>query len=74
MVDSLLNSLEAERHLRAPLLEIFIDQIAADPELERARRSAQDLLETLSVDALSHQDFVRRIGHLRRLCVRQDAA
>ena len=67
LVDTLLNSLQAERYTRAPLLMTLIDELAGDAALAVAADAARAMLNdvaTLSDDALEKR--VEVIRHLVR--------
>lgn len=66
-VDTLLNSLEAERHLRAPLLETVTDELESEPTFAPALASARDLLADLRSNELAAPTFVLRVAALREL-------
>lgn len=67
LVDTLLNSLEAERHFRAPLLETVTDELEDEPTFAPALASARNLLSDLLSNDLAGAAFVSRVAALREL-------
>ncbi len=67
IVETLLNTLEAERYVRGPLLETIADVLSADAALEVAAEAARAILEGLRSGRLVEADFTARVGALRDL-------
>ena len=65
LVETLLNSLEAERYMRAPLLMTIIDELAEDIELQVAAEAARAMLNDIA--SLSDDALVKRVDVLRHL-------
>jgi hypothetical protein len=63
IVEMLLNSLEAERYVRRPLLENVIDELVADRRFAQAAELARALLPRL--DAASQAEFERALRDIR---------
>jgi hypothetical protein len=70
IVETLLNSLEAERYMRGPLLLNVIDELTASGRCDRALEAARELLATLEQRTLSDAEFGRMVSDLRA-CVRE---
>ena len=64
-VETLLNSLSAERHMRSALLSTIIDELAGDPRMADAAEAAQAMLA--DVADLSDEALLERIDALRHL-------
>ncbi len=64
LLSTMLNSLEAERHARAPLLLAILDEIEGVADLEVATRAARALLADLP--RLDTASFAGRVEALRR--------
>jgi len=47
IVETLLNTLEAERYVRGPLLATIVDELSADAGLEIAAEAARAILQGL---------------------------
>ena len=67
IVETLLNTLEAERYVRGPLLATIIDELSADAGLEIAAEAARAILQGLRTGKLPESDFTSRVGALRDL-------
>lgn len=68
IVETLLNSLEAERYVRGPLLATVADELAAGGEgFEVAAGAARSLLEGWQSGRLAESEFAARILALRPL-------
>jgi hypothetical protein len=66
-VETLLNTLEAERYMRGPLLRTIVDELRAREGLEPAANAAAGILEGLASGDLGESDFAARIRSLRHL-------
>ncbi len=66
-VETLLNTLEAERYVRGPLLLTIVDELSGREGLEGAADAARRILEGLESGELGEADFVTRIAALRQL-------
>jgi hypothetical protein len=69
IVEMLLNSLEAERYVRGPLLCNIVDELSATDSYAPAASLATDLLVTLQSGPMSDEVFRARIDELRS-CLR----
>lgn len=68
IVETLLNSLEAERYVRGPLLATIADELSAAGEgLEIAAGAARSLHEGWQTGKLAESEFAARIRALRPL-------
>ena len=67
LVETLLNTLEAERYMRRPLLNTIVDELSARSGLEGAVDAARAILDGLESGQLQEREFVVRIGALREL-------
>jgi len=67
IVETLLNTLEAERYVRGPLLLTIVDELAATVGFEVAANEASAFLESLMSGQLREADFVDRVRALREL-------
>jgi hypothetical protein len=67
LVETLLNTLEAERYCRAPLLATIVDELTNERGLEVAACAARTLLDGLETGKLAPSEFASRIGELRDL-------
>lgn len=67
LVETLLNTLEAERYVRGPLLRTIVDELTAGEGLEIAADAARDILEAYYAGHLAEQDLTFRVGALRQL-------
>jgi hypothetical protein len=67
LVETLLNTLEAERYMRGPLLRTISDELATTEGLEGAAAAAREILEGLESGGLVESEFTRRLVALRRL-------
>jgi hypothetical protein len=65
IVEGLLNTLEAERYVRAPLLLEIIDELAAAASTE-ACAQARRLLSAVENREVDDDAFARRVADLRR--------
>lgn len=65
LVETLLNSLQAERYMRAPLLMTIIDELADDIELQVAADAARAMLNDIA--SLSDDALVKWVDVLRHL-------
>jgi uncharacterized protein YqgC (DUF456 family) len=74
IVETLLNSLEAERYVRGPLLATVVDELVAARGLETAAEYARALLLGLESGQLEGAEFAARVASLRQLVRRLDAA
>ena len=64
-VETLLNSLQAERYMRGALLMTIVDELDGDAALGVAAAAARAMLN--DVDTLSSSDLEKRIDVLRHL-------
>ncbi len=67
IIGTLLNSLEAERYMREPLLLTVVDELSADAELSLAADAARSILSRLQTGKLDPVEFAARITALREL-------
>lgn len=67
LVETLLNTLEAERYVRGPLLATIVDELSAAPGLGVAADAARGMLHALQRGHLADSDFAARLHALRRL-------
>lgn len=68
LVETLLNSLEAERYVRGPLLLTVVDELSASEGLEIAAEAARAILEAFRGGELgAESEFALRIRALRQL-------
>lgn len=68
IVETLLNTLEAERYVRGPLLATIADELsAAGEELEIAAGAARSILERWQAGQLAEADLAAGIRALRPL-------
>ena len=67
IAETLLNTLEAERYVRLPLLLTIVDELSAREGFQAAAEAARGLLEGLQSGVLAEDEFVARIAALRRL-------
>lgn len=67
LLDTLLDALAAERHVRAPLLLTILDELGAGEKDAAAVTAAQGLLQALRAAPLGEHEFARRVGELRAL-------
>ena len=65
IVEMLLNSLEAERYVRGPLLLNIVDELSGSEALAPAAEMARRLLSTMTAGALTESDFQRQLALLR---------
>jgi hypothetical protein len=65
LVETLLNSLEAERYMRGALLRTIVDELTGDEGLEAAVAAASALLADLGT--IGEAQFAARIDVLRHL-------
>jgi hypothetical protein len=65
MIPMLLNTLEAERHLRGPLLLELVSELLAVDELAPAASVARSVLHGLHSGRVGDHDFAARIADLR---------
>ena len=65
IVEMLLNSLEAERYVRRPLLLNIVDELSGSDALAPAAEMARSLLSTMTTGKLSESDFRLRLVELR---------
>ena len=65
LVETLLNTLEAERYVRGPLLLTIVDALSAREGLEVATEAARSI--EVELESLADADFVARIVALRQL-------
>src|SRR5687768_16427515 len=70
MLVSLLNTLEAERHVRAALLVEVVAELGRDPRDRRALRRAQALLDRVEQGAISDAEFADGLHRLRVAALR----
>ena len=73
LVDTLLNSLEAERYVRGPLLLTLIDELGASDALRPAADVARDVLARVESKTLNEADFLRHVDAIRGLVHRRAA-
>lgn len=69
IVEMLLNSLEAERYVRGPLLLNVVDELSASESFAPAADLARDLLVAIESGPVSDAIFHTKLGELRE-CVR----
>jgi hypothetical protein len=67
LVETLLNTLEAERYVRGPLLATIVDELSAATGLEVAADAARAMLQALQAGHLGDSDFAARLQALRQL-------
>jgi hypothetical protein len=67
IVETLLNTLEAERYVRGPLLATIVDELSADAGLEIAAEAARAILQGLQSGTLRESEFGARVSALRDL-------
>jgi hypothetical protein len=67
IVETLLNTLEAERYVRGPLLATIVDELTADDSFAIAADAAKAILEGLQSGQLGETEFVSRVSALRHL-------
>jgi hypothetical protein len=67
IVETLLNSLEAERYLRGPLLLNVIDELASIDTFSRAAEFARRMFEAYEGGTIEDGDFIARVQELRGL-------
>ncbi len=67
LVDTLLEALETERYVRAPLLLTVIDELSALPPFASAAGPAEELRAALEARAIDDAEYVRRVRALRGL-------
>lgn len=67
LVDTLLEALETERYVRAPLLLTVIDELSAMELVASAAVPAEELRVALEARAIDDAEFVRRVRALRGL-------
>ena len=67
ILDTLLNTLEAERYVRGPLLRTIVDELSTCDGLEMAAEAARSIVERLESGALVEAEFAARIAALRQL-------
>ena len=68
IVETLLNSLEAERYVRGALLATIADELSASGDgLEMAADAARSILERWEAGELQENEFVARVRSLRNL-------
>jgi hypothetical protein len=67
LVETLLNTLEAERYVRGPLLATIVDELSADAGLEIAAAAARAILDGLRSGGLVESEFAARVSALRDL-------
>jgi hypothetical protein len=67
LVETLLNTLEAERYMRGPLLLTIVDELCASPGLGQAADAARRILEGLRSGDLVESEFAPQVRSLRRL-------
>jgi hypothetical protein len=66
LLDTLLNTLEAERYLRGPLLLEVLDALDAE-ELESAAAFARRMLQRLQTGRAAETEFNAEVAELRQL-------
>jgi hypothetical protein len=71
LLDTLLNSLVAERYVRGPLLLTIVDELSAKASLAAAA-AGRMLLEAIESGEMIEAEFSRQVEALRRL-VHRDA-
>jgi hypothetical protein len=67
IAETLLNTLEAERYVRGPLLLAVVDELSTSVRLARAAGEARAIFEAYAAGKLVESDFVPRIRALRQL-------
>ena len=72
IVEMLLNSLEAERYVRGPLLLEVVDELSGTERFKPACDMAKRMLGTLEAGVMSDAEFKSRLDELR-ICVRRSA-
>ena len=65
IVETLLNSLEAERYVRGPLLLNVIDELGAAECFAPAADIARAMLASLEAGGVSDEEFGREVARLR---------
>jgi hypothetical protein len=70
IVEMLLNSLEAERYVRVPLLLNIVDELSNSERLSPASQIARDLLASLEKGSVAEAEFRHGIQALRS-CVQR---
>jgi hypothetical protein len=73
IVEMLLNSLEAERYVRGPLLLNIVDELSGSDRFSPASEMAKSLLSMLEAGAVREEAFRTRIQELRT-CVKRLSA
>lgn len=74
IVETLLNTLEAERYVRGPLLGTIADELSAARGLEVAADAARAILVRLEAGQLGESEFASRVASLRQLVQALSAA
>lgn len=69
IVEMLLNSLEAERYVRGPLLLNIVDELSANESYAPAADLARDLLSAIERGPVPDAVFHTKLGELRE-CIR----
>jgi hypothetical protein len=69
IVEMLLNSLEAERYVRGPLLLNVVDELSASESFAPAADMARELLAAIESGPVTDAVFHAKLGELRE-CVR----
>jgi hypothetical protein len=67
LVETLLNTLEAERYVRGPLLRTIVDELSCDAGLEMAAEAARAIVDCLDSGQLGESELGSRIAALRGL-------
>lgn len=70
IVEMLLNSLEAERYVRGPLLLNIVDELSGSDTFAPAAEMARSLLATMEAGRLSDSEFRIQLEELRS-CVKK---
>ncbi len=67
IVDMLLNSLVAERHVRGPLLLTLIDELGGRDDYRIAAEAARDVLARIEDKSIGEAEFALRVDEIRGL-------
>lgn len=67
IVETLINSLEAERYVRGPLLLNIIDELSCASSFAPAASAARAILERLRTGPLADSEFAMRVAELRQM-------
>ncbi len=67
IVETLINTLEAERYVRGPLLLTIVDELSCAKCFAPAAQAARAILESLESGQLAESEFASRVEALRQL-------